>query len=416
MARMTVSTPEKPVEISAFIYGDFVEFIGRMTDAMWGERLDDRKFAGYLPPRAEFIFLPEEEAQFHRPWRDTVWQARGRAVLDEADPFCGPRCMRIVAEDVGAGGWVGIRQKMWVREGEALRFSGYFRSSEPVRVRVAVGRFMGSFVQPYGEAAEFDVSGEQWHRIEAELASRVSDEQADFVLLLESKGTLWVDSLSLLSERDLHRCRGWRGDIVEAVRALKPGIMRFGGSAVNRYAWRQGVGDRDERVPFPKWPWGGMESNDVGLDEFLDFCALVDAEPLVCVNAATEGPDEAVALMEHCAARGTSPRVRFWQVGNELSGDEYEEVLAEFCRAMKRADPNAALLTSYAPSQPTLKEIAGLIEYVAPHFYELSIEKAVAEIAELRERLDTLPETRHVKIAVTEWNETGGRWGVAALA
>jgi alpha-N-arabinofuranosidase len=150
----------------------------------------------------------------------------------------------------------------------------------------------------------------------------------------------------------------------------------------------------------------------VGLDEFLDFCALVEAEPLVCVNAATEGPADAVGLMEHCAARRTEPRVRFWQVGNELSGDEYEKALRDFCRAMKQADPDAALLTSYAPSRPTLKEIAGLVEYVAPHFYELSIEKAVAETAKLRERLDTLPETRHVKIAVTEWNETGGRWGV----
>lgn len=411
MARVTVTTAETPVEVSALIYGDFLEFIGRMTDAMWGERLDDRKFAGHLPPRAEFFFLPEEEAQFQRLWRETVWQAKGRAVLDEADPFCGDRCMRIVAEDVADGGWVGIRQKTWVRKGEGLRFSGHFRSTGPVRIKVGVGRFMGSFVQPYGEAAEFNISGERWHRIEARLVPLVADEEADFVVLLQSEGTLWADSLSLLSENDLRRCRGWRGDIVEAVRALKPGVMRFGGSETSHYKWRRGIGDRDERAPFPRYYWGGIEQNDVGIDEFLDFCALVEAEPLVCVNAATEGPEDAVALMKHCAARQTGPRVRFWQVGNELHGQKYEEALPAFCRAMKRADPDASLLTAYPPSEPTLKEIAGLVEYVAPHFYDPSVEKAVAETAKLRERLDKLPETRHVKLAVTEWNETAGDWG-----
>jgi alpha-L-arabinofuranosidase len=30
--------------------------------------------------------------------------------------------------------------------------------------------------------------------------------------------------------------------------------------------------------------WGGIESNQVGTDEFVDLCRRVGAEPLVCVN------------------------------------------------------------------------------------------------------------------------------------
>jgi hypothetical protein len=115
--------------------------------------------------------------------------------------------------------------------------------------------------------------------------------------------------------------------------------------------------------------------------------------------------------MEHCAKRDAGARVRLWQVGNELSGEQYERALPEFCRAMKRADPNASLLTAYPPSEATLKAVAGLVRYVAPHFYDPSIEKAADETAMLRERLRKLPETRHLKLAVTEWNETGSDWG-----
>jgi alpha-N-arabinofuranosidase len=411
MACVEITLPKRLVEISPLIYGDFLEFIGRQTAVMWGERLDDRKFAGFLPSKPEFHFLPEEESLLRRPWREAVWSASGRAVLDDPDPYCGDSCMRIEVTDVEQGGRVGLRQEVWVTRGEPLVFSGYFRAAGPVRVRLAVGRFMGCFVQPYGPAAEFEVTGERWHKFEAAVTSEVSDEEADFVLLVQSKGTLWVDSLSLLSENDLHRCRGWRKDIVEAIKALRPGAMRFGGSEMNHYEWRWGRGDRDKRAPFPRYYWGGIESNDVGIDEFLDLCALVEAEPLICINACTEGPEDAVAFMEHCAKREAGPRVRLWQVGNELSGEQYERALPEFCRAMRSVDPNASLLTSYPPSEATLKAVAGLVTHVAPHYYELSIEKAANETAMLRERLSRLPEIEHLKLAVTEWNETGGRWG-----
>jgi len=425
MARIRITKTKTPVEISPLIYGDFMEFIGRMIEMMWGERLDDRKFAGHNPPRLEFHFLPEEETEQRRPWRDAIWHAKGRVVRDDAAPYSPPVCVRIEADDVEAGeigadgatihspssGWVGIRQKTWVRKGERLRFAGYFRASTPVRVKVAVGRFMGSFVQPYGSAFEFKVSGSQWQRVEGTLVPQVADEAADFVLLVESPGTLWADSLSLMAVDDLKKHKGWRGDMVEAVKALKPGVLRFGGSELNAYGWRIGLGDRDKREPYPRFYWGGVEWNDVGIDEFLDFCALAKAEPLLCINAVTEGPSDAVDLMKHCAARKQGPKVRLWQIGNELGGAQYEAILPEFCTAMKKAQPDAVLLTAYPPSGKTLKKIAPLIEYVAPHYYRPEVEKDATETDELRARLHGMAETKHIKLAITEWNQTACWWG-----
>ena len=425
MANVRITKTKTRVEISPLIHGDFIEFIGHMTDQMWGERLDDRKFAGYNPPRLEFHFLPEEETEQRRPWRDAIWHAKGRVVGDDADPYSGPACVRIEADDVetaeiGAdnaiisspgNGWVGIRQKTWVRKGEKLRFAGYFRASAPVRVKVAVGRFMGCFIQPYGSSFGFKASGDKWKRIEGTLESPVADENADFVLLLESPGTRWADSLSLMAVDDLKKTKGWRGDMVEAVKALKPGTLRFGGSELNAYGWRIGIGDRDKREPYRRFYWGGTESNDVGVDEFLDFCKLTESEPLLCINAVTEGPKDAVDLMKHCAARKQGPKVRLWQIGNELGGPEYEAVLPEFCTAMKKAQKDAVLLTAYPPSEPTLKKIAPFIEYVSPHYYRPEVEKDAAETDELRARLHGMPETKHIKLAITEWNQTACWWG-----
>jgi alpha-L-arabinofuranosidase len=115
--------------------------------------------------------------------------------------------------------------------------------------------------------------------------------------------------------------------------------------------------------------------------------------------------------MKHCAGRPEGPHVRLWQIGNELSGPEYQAILPEFCTAMKKAQRNAVLLTAYPPPDETLKKIAPFIEYVAPHYYRPEVEKDAAETDELRKRLRGMQETKHIKLAITEWNQTACWWG-----
>lgn len=53
-----------------------------------------------------------------------------------------------------------------------------------------------------------------------------------------------------------------------------------------RYDWRDGVGDLDLRPPRVNTAWSraDVEDNDMGVDEFLALCSLVDAEPILVVN------------------------------------------------------------------------------------------------------------------------------------
>ena len=51
--------------------------------------------------------------------------------------------------------------------------------------------------------------------------------------------------------------------------------------------------------------WGGLEENDVGLDEFLLLSRLVGFEPPICFNMMTSDPFKARQLVEYLNATET---------------------------------------------------------------------------------------------------------------
>ena len=72
----------------------------------------------------------------------------------------------------------------------------------------------------------------------------------------------------------------WRGDVLRVTRELAPTLMRWGGCFSSYYRWKEAVGPRKERIPMQNLLWGGMEGNQVGTVEFVDFCRQVGAAPL----------------------------------------------------------------------------------------------------------------------------------------
>ena len=86
-----------------------------------------------------------------------------------------------------------------------------------------------------------------------------------------------------------HENDKWRDDVVRATADLEPTMVRWGGIYTDYYRWREGVGPRERRPPMLNLMWGGVESNQIGTAEFVDFCRRVHAEPLVCVNFESDG-------------------------------------------------------------------------------------------------------------------------------
>src|SRR5262245_9360482 len=168
----------------------------------------------------------------------------------------------------------------------------------------------------------------------------------------------------------------WREDVVEWTRELAPTLLRWGGFFLVFYRWREGVGPRDKRPPMLNLLWGGIESNQVGTAEFVDFARRVGAEPLICVNFESDGRQrymrakgsvrtadarEAADWVRYCNDPANGERrshghaaphaVKYWQIGNETSYDRQGFDLetaarktVEFAKAMRAADPSVQLI------------------------------------------------------------------------
>jgi len=174
-----------------------------------------------------------------------------------------------------------------------------------------------------------------------------------------------------------HLREDWREDVVEVTKELAPPLIRWGGCFSSYYRWTEGVGPRDRRKPMYNLLWGGIEANQVGTHEFVDFCRRVGAEPFYCVNFESDGrqhwakppkggrrsagPKEAAAWVDYCNNPDHQERrkngarkpfnLKLWQIGNETSYDRngYDcETAARrtraFARAMREADPEIALI------------------------------------------------------------------------
>jgi alpha-N-arabinofuranosidase len=399
-------------------YGQFIEYLCDLVPSMWADKLCDAGFEG-LSPYTLLVYLKETDFRQH-PWYPTGATNRGKFELDTSTRVGGSSSYRIAAEeDVPCT--LGIAQDgLALRQGVGCAFSIYLKEKGvrgPVRVRLHRER------TEYA-ACEFRPTAE-WARYEARLVPTATDDRATISIEFHGPGTLWLDSARLMPEDAIG---GWRKDVVEAVRAMKPGVIRFGGSAVDvtkagDFEWRDTIGDPDRRKALRAW--GGLQPAGPGLEEIVQFCRLVGAEPLICVRVVGRTPRDAADQIEYFNGGPETPmgalrkknghpepyRIKYWQVGNEQSGPDYERHLPEFCKAMKAADPSIELLSSY-PRPGVIRGAGAWLDYVSPHHYDCAdLAGCEAELQSIRRRLSELAPGRKIRVAVTEWNTTAGDAG-----
>lgn len=208
-----------------------------------------------------------------------------------------------------------------------------------------------------------------------------------------------------------HQTEDWRSDLVDVTKEIAPPMMRWGGCISSYYRWKEAVGPRDQRVPMQNLLWGGIESNQIGTREFVDFCKRVGAESLICVNFESDGrnnwahprkggerlagPEEAAEWVDYCNNPNNALRkqhgvtnscgVRFWQIGNETNygyghqgyGFDCETAAQKtllFAKAMRKADPTIQLIGwgDYGPGKSgwakrMLEVAGGELQYLAFH-------------------------------------------------
>ncbi|MBG0563779.1 arabinosylfuranosidase ArfA [Actinoplanes aureus] len=246
---------------------------------------------------------------------------------------------------------------------------------------------------------------------------------------------------------------GFRRDVADLVRELGVPILRYpGGNFVSGYTWEDGIGPREQRPRRLDLAWRSIETNQVGVDEFLHWARGVGSEPMLAVNLGTRGVDAARALLEYCNHPGGtawsdlrrtngSPEpygVKLWCLGNEMDGPwqighktaaEYGRLAAETAKAMRRVDPtielaacgssNRRMPTFGAWEAEVLAETYAQVDYISLHTYyeqhgddrdsflasavdlDRFIEEVVATCDHVRA---TGGHRKRINLSVDEWN------------
>src|ERR1039458_1708270 len=131
---------------------------------------------------------------------------------------------------------------------------------------------------------------------------------------------------------------------------------------------RYAIGEMDKRPPVYDPVWRALQPNDIGTDEFMKLCKLLDVEPYITVNAGTGDARSAAQYVECANGDVSTPmgrqraanghpeayKVKFWGIGNEMWGityqygamklNQFEFKHNQFAKAMKKVDPSITLI------------------------------------------------------------------------
>jgi alpha-N-arabinofuranosidase len=420
-AKVTTVIHAQPMNsgrINPRLFGNFIELLDDVAPGMWAEMLNDRSFEGVTKLSAWCYYDGAPDIC------DREWDTNATWSYDTQNAFNAKRCARLTATHKQAGSLT--QSGLAVKKGMDYVFTGHFRAENfrgTVMARLKTRLPDGSWMTL--GTAKLKGMSPQWQKFSARMTSKGETDRVVFEILAEGEGEIWVDKVSLMPADNL---QGWRRDVVETIRDARPALVRFGGSVCDpgEYRWKNGIGDRDLRVPFPNKVWGRLDPNDVGIDEFCRFCELTGVEPMICLSF-SDGPQNAADLVEYCngdartvwgakrAANGHEVpyRVKYWQIGNEISGDDdnYVRQFPQFVELMKKTDSTVAILSSF-PTQKLLDRAGKEIDYIAPHHYTGDLGWCDRDFADLTRMIEQTPGCGRIKIAVTEWNVSGGDWGL----
>lgn len=193
---------------------------------------------------------------------------------------------------------------------------------------------------------------------------------------------------------------GFRQDVIELVKELQVPIIRYpGGNFVSGYNWEDGVGKKEQRPRRLDLAWRSVETNEIGLNEFMDWAKMVGAEVNMAVNLGTRGIDAARNLVEYCNHPSGSyysdlrishgykepHKIKTWCLGNEMDGPwqighktavEYGRIACEAAKVMKWVDPTIELVVcgSSGRNMPTFAEWeATVLDHTYEHVNYISL-------------------------------------------
>jgi hypothetical protein len=419
------------------IFGNFIESgFGRQVNGMWAEMLYNRAFREvpeYREPTWQWLGLDREhyktaDPRWHSGYEEYDWEPLGTPEINHSlGCFTFKGMSSLLVKNKQAGRLCGLRQKgIHLQQGGKYQFrlfAGVYgdmssaglngfgdivHDNQSQTLHVTLGKNHTAFaLTTVSKLCEWEFEA-------------VQTEITDIRITFEFEGALILAFSSLMPRDNLG---GWRKDVVEKLREVSPSVVRFpGGCFVSFYNWESSVGNRDTREPQPSFYWGGLEENDVGLDEFLHLSRLAGFEPQICFNMMTSTPFKARQMVEYLngppdAGMGRmrmlngypSPYgVKLFEMDNEparkWTAEQYARQCVDFAREMRLGDPSIQFMFAaytYLPEAlPYMLEIAGKdIDYV---IYRDGAPDFVARILPVLREYNR-QNGANLKLANTEW-------------
>ena len=245
---------------------------------------------------------------------------------------------------------------------------------------------------------------------------------------------------------------GFRTDVIELVRELGVSIVRYpGGNCLSGYDWKDGVGPKSERPQRLDLAWHSLETNQFGLDEFMDWTDQAGVQPMMAVNLGSAGLKDALELLEYTNVDAESKwaqyrvkngntkayDVKVWCLGNEMDGPwqlghknakEYAKVAGDVARGMRQMGEDLELVIcgSSNRSMPTfgqweetvLEDAYDLVDHISLHTYyedhgdiqsflacSVDLDYFINEVCQIADAVKAkLRSNKTITLSLEEWN------------
>ncbi len=370
----------------------------KINPAMWGIFFEDINFGADGGLYAELV--KNRSFAFENPlmgWtKISPSQAQGTLSVLQEKPFdaANPRYVRLESEGTALFGIAneGFRG-MGFRKGEIYDLS--------IRLRGVSGAPV-VHVQLYGSDGTLLASTllrdfcPDWEKHTASLRPTETDSQGRLQIVLEGKGTVDVDTVSLFPRRTWrNRPGGLRADMVKILADMKPGFLRFPGGCIvegsvleRRYQWKNTIGPVEKRKPLVnRWNYEFIhrptpdyfQSFGLGFFEYFQLCEDIGAEPMPIINCGmacqfnsgelcpkeeldvyiqdaldliefANGPANSVWGAKRSAMGHPKPfNMKLLGIGNEQWGLPYIERYSIFAKVLKEKYPAIHLISAAGP-------------------------------------------------------------------
>ena len=445
--RVSVDATKTSEPISKYIYGQFIEHLGRcIYGGIWAEMLEDRKF--YHPVTGEApawtMFKPgprswDGEGHPYELLTRSPWMLIGdkKAVeMVTQNAYVGQHTPKVTL--AGKPGGI-MQERLGLIDGKQyvgrIVLSGD-ASAAPVQVSLAWGS---------GASDRHTVTipklTAEYTTLPLRFIAGASTDNGRLEIAGNGTGSYHIGTVSLMPSDNLG---GWRADTVALLKELDSPVYRWpGGNFVSGYNWRDGIGDPDRRPPRKNPAWTGIEHNDVGIHEFMHLCRLINTEPYIAVNTGLGTVEEAAQQVEYTngaastamgklRAQNGHPEpfgVKWWAIGNEMYGDwqlghmplaEYVKKHNRAVGAMRAIDPSMHPIAVGAVgewSQAMLTNSAGHMNLLSEHLYWQDKDDLIEHVKQLpakikevadahrgyRKKIESL-KGKDIRIAMDEWN------------